>query len=94
MSPSTLLGPDGRLLFLARAARMFAYGFLSVVLVLYLAGLGFDVTLSHRIPIFIHRRLAGDVNLVADLHHLGESGARVPKSFWLYDFPWHFTSFE
>jgi MFS family permease len=33
---------DGRLLFLARVLRMFSYGALAVVLVLYLAGLGLD----------------------------------------------------
>lgn len=36
------LGRDGRLLFVTRVFRMFAYGFLAVVLVLYLAGLGLD----------------------------------------------------
>jgi MFS family permease len=36
------LGHDGRLLFLTRVLRMFAYGFLAVVLVLYLAALGLD----------------------------------------------------
>ena len=30
------LTPDGRLLFITRFTRMFAYGFLSIVLVLYL----------------------------------------------------------
>jgi MFS family permease len=34
------LPPDGRLLFVTRCARMFAYGALSVVLVVYLTGLG------------------------------------------------------
>jgi MFS family permease len=34
------LTPDGNLLFITRIARMFAYGFLSVVLVLYLEKLG------------------------------------------------------
>ncbi|HEX5147586.1 MAG TPA: hypothetical protein VFW02_00805, partial [Candidatus Limnocylindrales bacterium] len=33
---------DGRLLFLTRVLRMFGYGFLAVVLVLYLAALGLD----------------------------------------------------
>src|SRR5690242_7721824 len=33
---------DGRLLFLTRVLRMFAYGFLAVVLVLYLVELGLD----------------------------------------------------
>ncbi|GAC1666355.1 MAG: MFS transporter [Candidatus Limnocylindrales bacterium] len=36
------LGTNGRLLFLTRVLRMFGYGFLAVVLVLYLAGLGLD----------------------------------------------------
>src|SRR5262249_48654078 len=36
------LTPDGRLLFATRCLRMFAYGMLSVVLVLYLTELGFQ----------------------------------------------------
>jgi MFS family permease len=36
------LDTNGRLLFLTRVLRMFAYGFLAVVLVLYLAALGLD----------------------------------------------------
>lgn len=36
------LDGDGRLLFLTRVLRMFGYGFLAVVLVLYLAALGLD----------------------------------------------------
>ncbi len=36
------LDHDGRLLFLTRVLRMFGYGFLAVVLVLYLAGIGLD----------------------------------------------------
>ena len=36
------LDPNGRLLFLTRVLRMFGYGFLAVVLVLYLAALGLD----------------------------------------------------
>ncbi len=51
------LDADGRLLFLARAARMFSYGFLSVVLVLYLAGLGFS---QGRIGLLLTLTLAGD----------------------------------
>lgn len=38
--PFNLLTTDGKLLFITRAARLFAYGFLSVVLVLYLASMG------------------------------------------------------
>ena len=37
-----LLTADGRLLFATRFVRLFAYGALSVVLVLYLVGLGFS----------------------------------------------------
>src|ERR1044072_8262703 len=36
------LDGDGRSLFALRTARMFAYGFLAVVLVLYLAAVGLD----------------------------------------------------
>jgi MFS family permease len=36
------LGPDARALFAMRTVRMFGYGFLAVVLVLYLAALGLD----------------------------------------------------
>lgn len=61
------LGPDGRLLFLTRAARMFSYGFISVVLVLYLAGLGFG---EGRIGLLLTLTLAGDtlVSLGITLH--------------------------
>jgi len=54
---NTSLGPDGRLLFLTRAARMFSYGFLSVVLVLYLADLGFS---EGRIGLLLTLTLVGD----------------------------------
>jgi MFS family permease len=37
---SKILSKDGRLLFLTRAIRLFAYGFLSIILVLYLTGVG------------------------------------------------------
>ncbi|MBI1752947.1 MAG: MFS transporter [Acidobacteria bacterium] len=50
-------GRDARLLFLTRAARMFSYGFLSVVLVLYLSGLGFS---EARIGLLLTLTLAGD----------------------------------
>src|SRR2546422_10451946 len=39
------LDRDGRLLFATRVLRMFGYGFLAVVLVLYLAALGLDAGL-------------------------------------------------
>jgi MFS family permease len=61
------LGPDGRLLFLTRAGRMFSYGFLSVVLVLYLAGLGFS---EGRIGLLLTLTLVGDtlISLWITLH--------------------------
>src|SRR4051812_27341469 len=51
------LGPDGRLLFLTRVLRMFGYGFLAVVLVLYLAALGLDSTI---IGVILTLTLLGD----------------------------------
>lgn len=51
------LNRDSRLLFAARVARMFGYGFLAVVLVLYLAALGFD---EARIGLLLTLTLAGD----------------------------------
>lgn len=48
---------DGRLLFMARMVRMFGYGFLAVILVLYLAALGFGET---RIGLLLTLTLAGD----------------------------------
>jgi MFS family permease len=51
------LGRDGNLLFLTRAARMFSYGFLSVVLVLYLAALGFGTA---RVGLLLTLTLVGD----------------------------------
>ncbi|MBK8573398.1 MAG: MFS transporter [Geothrix sp.] len=62
-----LLGTDGRLLFVTRAARMFSYGFLSVVLVLYLAGLGFG---EGRIGLLLTLTLVGDtlISLWITLH--------------------------
>jgi MFS family permease len=48
---------DVRLLFATRAARLFAYGFLSVVLVLYLAEVGLD---ERRIGLLLTLTLLGD----------------------------------
>ncbi len=51
------LTPDGRVLFTTRIVRLFAYGFLSVILVLYLAELG----LSHeQIGVLLTLTLIGD----------------------------------
>lgn len=49
---------DAGLLFAARIVRLFAYGFLSVVLVLYLAEVGLD---AHRIGLLLTLTLIGDV---------------------------------
>ncbi len=52
-----LLAPDGRLLFATRIARMFGYGFLSVVLVLYLSQVGLS---EARIGLLLTLTLIGD----------------------------------
>jgi MFS family permease len=51
------MGRDGRLLFFTRCIRMFSYGFLSVVMVLYLASLGFG---AGKIGLLLTLTLAGD----------------------------------
>src|SRR3954470_14407961 len=51
------LDRDGRLLFATRVLRMFGYGFLAVVLVLYLAALGLD---SALIGVILTLTLLGD----------------------------------
>ncbi len=56
--PPLNLTRDARLLFASRVVRMFAYGFLSVVLVLYLAAIGLD---DHRIGLLLTLTLVGDV---------------------------------
>ncbi len=58
-SPQSLrtLTPDGRLLFTTRIARLFAYGFLSVVLVLYLVQVGLTTT---QIGLLLTFTLLGD----------------------------------
>jgi MFS family permease len=63
------LTPDGRLLFATRMARMFAYGFLSVVLALYLAQRGLN---DNEIGLLLTWTLVGDaavsllMTLIAD----------------------------
>src|SRR5437762_7130520 len=51
------LRPDGYVLFTTRLVRMFAYGFLSVVLVLYLAEIGLSETV---IGVLVSLILLGD----------------------------------
>ncbi|HXH90909.1 MAG TPA: MFS transporter, partial [Thermoanaerobaculia bacterium] len=53
-----MLSRDARLLFAARIVRLFAYGFVAVVLVLYLSSIGLD---DHRIGLLLSLTLAGDV---------------------------------
>ena len=57
--PSTLasLPIDGRRLVVARCLRLFAYGFLSVILVFYLAGIGID---ERRTGLLLSLTLVGD----------------------------------
>jgi MFS family permease len=55
--PLRTLNADGRLLFITRSLRLFAYGFLSVVLVLYVAQLGLSET---QIGLLLTLTLAGD----------------------------------
>jgi MFS family permease len=52
------LSRDARLLFTARIVRLFAYGFIAVVLVLYLASIGLD---GERIGLLLSLTLFGDV---------------------------------
>ncbi|MBP1692899.1 MAG: rane protein, major facilitator superfamily [Chloroflexi bacterium] len=52
-----ILSRDGRLLFATRAARLFGYGFLSVILVLYLTALGISET---KVGILLTLTLVGD----------------------------------
>lgn len=51
------LTPDARRLFMARAARLFAYGFVSVMLALFLAALGFN---EAQIGLLLSLTLIGD----------------------------------
>jgi MFS family permease len=53
-----MLSRDARLLFTARIVRLFAYGFVAVVLVLYLSSIGLY---DHRIGLLLSLTLAGDV---------------------------------
>jgi MFS family permease len=53
-----MLSRDARLLFASRIVRLFAYGFVAVVLVLYLSSIGLD---DHRIGLLLSLTLVGDV---------------------------------
>jgi MFS family permease len=58
--PFAVLTRDGRLLFATRIARTFGYGFLSIVLVLYLAALGLD---DAHVGLILTLTLLGDAAL-------------------------------
>jgi MFS family permease len=57
LEPVRALTPDGRLLFGTRCARLFAYGFLSVALVLYLRAVGLS---DRQIGLLLTMTLLGD----------------------------------
>src|SRR3954469_14396456 len=75
-APRLGLSRDGRLLFAARAARMFAYGSVAVILVLYLARLGFD---GAAIGLTLSLTLIGDtlVSLWLTTHADRRGGRRI-----------------
>ena len=56
-TPLAVLTRDGRLLFATRIARLFGYGFLSVVLVLYLVETGFG---AFQVGLLLTLTLVGD----------------------------------
>jgi MFS family permease len=56
-TPLAVLTRDGRLLFATRIARLFGYGFLSVVLVLYLVEIGFG---AFQVGLLLTLTLVGD----------------------------------
>src|SRR5262245_43037803 len=60
MLSSYVLSPDVRLLFVTRAIRLFAYGFLSVILVLYLAEIGLS---DQEIGLLLTMTLLGDTGI-------------------------------
>ena len=64
-----LLTRDGRLLVAARAVRMFSYGFLSVILALYLSGAGFSTA---QIGLLFTVALAGGAATTAAVSLLAE----------------------
>src|SRR5688572_19069708 len=58
--PAFVLTSDSRLLFATRVVRLFAYGFLSVVLVLYLTSVGLD---ARKVGVLLSLTLIGDTLL-------------------------------
>ena len=67
------LTPDGRLLFVTRCARLFAYGLLAVVLVLYLSEVGLD---DGRIGLLVNK---AEIGLSVSARALRRAVARLPR---------------
>lgn len=67
------LTPDGRLLFATRIVRLFAYGFLSVVLALYLARAGLS---EAQIGALFSAALAGDAVVSLGIAGVADRGGR------------------
>ena len=82
MTALGVLTRDGRLLFLTRFTRLFAYGALSVVLVFYLTNLGFDTS---QVGVLLTLTLVGDVVVSLLL-----TTRQTSDSTWWYviDFTW------
>src|SRR5574341_1308964 len=69
------LSADGRILLIARMIRMFAFGFLAIVLALYLIELGFD---ERQIGLLFTATLVGDAVLSLWIANIGDRvGRRV-----------------
>ena len=71
--------PDTLILFSTRIARMFAYGFLSVVLALYLAALGFDPA---QIGLLFTLALIGDAAISLWLTTSADLPSGVNNGWW------------
>jgi MFS family permease len=67
------LTPDGRILFATRAVRLFAYGFLSVVLALYLAEVGLS---EAQIGLLFTATLIGDAVVSLGIASVADRGGR------------------
>ena len=67
------LTPDGWLLFLTRSVRLFAYGLLSVVLVLYLVGIGLT---ELEVGLLLTLTLLGDTLISLWLTTTADRGGR------------------
>lgn len=78
MPPPRTLTRDGRLLFATRAARMFAYGLISVVLVFYLRAAGLDEV---RVGVLLTLTLLGDTAISLGLTTRADRAGRRATLF-------------